>query len=677
MALYPLCCCVNVLVVATATTTAALFRGGNSISINVDNYPSVQAALDFAADDDNRVAVVLFSPSKEYRLMVASGTHMLQLSNANGLRIDGQNASIIVGDPRKGLFSIRHCTDIVVQNIHIDYDPRPNVQGTVVTVDPASASITVELDAGDTLQHGCFSEADHRWALIKDPLNPRRQKPGMKNYMNVGAFRRVTGARQWNVSLPASMFAVDLPAEIKAGDAYVQLARTNNASVFSIYSSVGAHFADIRIWTAPAASYVALNCTGLGFRRVVTAPSPGRHQATGADGIFTVGTRSRVHGTPSIVIEDSVLQTVGDDGIILKTEPLACSAPPRRVTAGSSMLTLQGSSWLLQLRPGDELRLFDPRPSARSHDLGSATVIGAPDGIDQMSSRMVSVLVNTSRLLSGFVDVYQAVKIYNMATAAPFFVVRNNTIDATRRFGVLGEGHEGVIEDNVFIHTSSSGIMLVNGGTDGQKFHLDGGYVSRNVTIRRNRFQDCFLQSPTYSMDCKGGPAACASVIGSVIVGERASHWSPSILGWKTSPHHSQIMISENVISGWQPSIAGISVGGATDVVVRDNILRAGKSSPPSSGGDLQRMTWGAAVQLANVSRAQVTNNTVYGPFPRDVQGGAIKVGMDTRDVEIAASNTVVPTSSQATISNVEPRRDVSGAIVNAHDGQIVHENGT
>ena len=29
------------------------------------------------------------------------------------------------------------------------------------------------------------------------------------------------------------------------------------------------------------------------------------------------------------------------------------------------------------------------------------------------------------------------------------------------------------------------------------------------------------------------------------------------------------------------------------------------------------------------------------------------------------------------TVSNVEPRRDSSGAIVNAHDGQIVHENGT
>ena len=246
------------------------------VTINVDDYKSVQAALDFAADAANRVATVLFSRNKEYRLTGAdpdTDTHMLQLSWANGLRIDGQNASVLVGDPRKGLFAISHCTNIMVQNLHVDYDPRPNAQGTVVSVDPASASIAVELDAGDTLEHGCFSTADHRWALIKDKLNPRRQKPGMKNYMDIAAFRRVGGARsgarsgaRWNISLPAHMFVSDVPAKIEAGDAYVQLARTNNAMVFSVYSSVSVRFVDIRIWSAPAASYVALNCTGLWFQ---------------------------------------------------------------------------------------------------------------------------------------------------------------------------------------------------------------------------------------------------------------------------------------------------------------------------------------------------------------------------------------------------------------------------
>ena len=107
---------------------------GQRAAINVDDYSSVQAALDFAANGDNRVTSVLFSPNKTYYLTGAgagaAATHILLLNNANDLRIDGQNASIIVSDPSKGVFSITHCTNIVLANINIDYSPRPNAQGT-------------------------------------------------------------------------------------------------------------------------------------------------------------------------------------------------------------------------------------------------------------------------------------------------------------------------------------------------------------------------------------------------------------------------------------------------------------------------------------------------------------------------------------------------------------------
>jgi len=43
----------------------------------------------------------------------------------------------------------------------------------------------------------------------------------------------------------------------------------------------------------------------------------------------------------------------------------------------------------------------------------------------------------------------------------------------------------------------------------------------------------------------------------------------------------------------------------------------------------------------------------------------------------VAVIITVVRVTAEHTFSNLEPRRDVNGAIINAHDGQIVHENGT
>lgn len=103
----------------------------------------------------------------------------------------------------------------------------------------------------------------------------------------------------------------------------MQLARVNEASVFNIYSSTSLSFEDLRILTTLSGSYVALNCSGLAFRRVVMAPAEGRWQAAGVDGIFTIATRRPAPGVPSVLIEDALLETVGgDDDIILKTQAL-------------------------------------------------------------------------------------------------------------------------------------------------------------------------------------------------------------------------------------------------------------------------------------------------------------------------------------------------------------------
>lgn len=45
--------------------------------------------------------------------------------------------------------------------------------------------------------------------------------------------------------------------------------------------------------------------------------------------------------------------------------------------------------------------------------------------------------------------------------------------------------------------------------------------------------------------------------------------------------------------------------------------------------------------------------------------------------VWLAGAGGIVGEADGATFSNVLPRRDVNGDIVNAHDGQIMKENGT
>ena len=45
--------------------------------------------------------------------------------------------------------------------------------------------------------------------------------------------------------------------------------------------------------------------------------------------------------------------------------------------------------------------------------------------------------------------------------------------------------------------------------------------------------------------------------------------------------------------------------------------------------------------------------------------------------VSLVVCSALLDRTTAATFSNVSPRKDTTGAIVNAHDGQIVKENGT
>jgi hypothetical protein len=59
------------------------------------------------------------------------------------------------------------------------------------------------------------------------------------------------------------------------------------------------------------------------------------------------------------------------------------------------------------------------------------------------------------------------------------------------------------------------------------------------------------------------------------------------------------------------------------------------------------------------------------------MQSGGCSVICSSRVLLLLAASCVLPAGRAATVSNLIPRTDTAGQIVNAHDGQIVHENGT
>ena len=181
-------------------------------------------------------------------------------------------------------------------------------------------------------------------------------------------------------------------------------------------------------------------------------------QASGADGIYTVATRrppptgSDHADGASVTVEDSVLETVGDDGIILKTQAMTLMAAPRQPE-----IQLGGIVWLWHgLRVGDHLRFFAPRPSAQIHDLGTAVVTQVALGASPANGTAVTL----SRDVGVTSENWASVLVYCDEAAAPGFLVRNTSVLGGRRWGLLIEGHDGRVEECTFANTSAEAIMV-------------------------------------------------------------------------------------------------------------------------------------------------------------------------------------------------------------------------
>eukprot|EP00912_Choanoflagellata_sp_UC4_P001710 UC4_evm2s1092 len=487
-----------------------------STEFYVDDYSSIQAALDNASRASP--SILFFTGGRKYIIgrpaqRFPNASHVLSVVSSSNIVIttlpSNLSAMILITDPTLGFLSLEHCTNVSFMNLIVDYSPRPNAQGFVQAVDASTSSILVDIDASESLENDYFRTAPIRWALIKD-----RPESTIKS--------------KWNVTLPPFAFTQSSP--IEEGDAYVQLARTNDASIFNIYSSLFITFENIKILCAPAGSYIVLNSTAVYFFRVQTSPANGRFQASGADGIFTVGSRSPGHGIPSIIVENSFFEAIGDDGIILKTEPLRLAEPPRTIKSKKEIeLSLLGTTWLQQIQEGDKLRFFCPNMSSSIHDLGEGIVTrGALHGLGDS----VHVMVANSDGLK--LENWPNVFVYNDATTAPFFILRNVSLVGIRRWGALVEAVNGIIEHCLFANTSSQAIMMINSETDNRH----GNPMDRD--------------------DCSAG-SSCASIVGSAIIGDSG------LLPWRG---HSGITISHNIFGGWQRDIFAVGIAGGQHIVV-------------------------------------------------------------------------------------------------------------
>ena len=127
------------------------------------------------------------------------------------------------------------------------------------------------------------------------------------------------------------------------------------------------------------------------------------------------------------------------------------------------------------------------------------------------------------------------------------FVFRNNTFRNIRRFGILIDSRDGLIENNRFEATSSNAVVIHNDPD------WPEGFATGNVIIRGNTFDSCNVER-IYRADA----SASISI-------------KTNRLGWEPAPYRgiSDILIEDNTFVYWRNQAN--TLGCVENAIIRNN----------------------------------------------------------------------------------------------------------
>ena len=552
---------------------------------NADDLPAIQAAFTAAVGAGEPVEVA-FAKGRYDLYPTGSGGPALAINMAKDLVIDGHGAEIVIHNPQKGFLRLSVSERVIVRNLSIDYDPLPVTQGWVKSVDAADHSLIVELEPGfPSLEEEYFRTGTHQWAVIKDKDNPRRPKRGLPNVAILEDWRK-EGERTFRVRF-AKWYPID---RVAPGDPYVQLARYNGAPVFNPLYSSRCTFADIRIFSAPAVSYVPLQCSLLNFLRCRTVPRDGHWHATGADGVYCVSNRIGPW------IEGCEFDAIGDDCLIFKTMGANCVQKiDDRTFVLKPRPDVKGQARAFPMQPDDALRVYDPMAGLL---IGEAKVVSAKNATDKRYPPPGTPW--TVVLDRDLPDVQPGAEwgspiFYNDDTVGAGFVVRDTIIRNARRWGVLCESHDGVIENNQFEGTCAQAILFINADVG---LYDSDGFVSRNIAVRGNTFRDCFVADPR---GMSGFSGVVASVMTGIIGKKESQIQQAKVVPWQGNQN---LLFENNRFFGWR-GMPALNLGCVSGAQIRDNVFEFGENAtgqtPPP------------AIHVYNASDVDIQNNRIEG----------------------------------------------------------------
>ena len=501
----------------------------------------------------------------------------------------GKSTRIVITDPASGGFGFGVCQDVSVRDLVLDYDPVPFCQGTIRRVDTQAGTFDLEVEAGyPTPNADNFLKAIEpygKWGMIMD-RDTRRIRAGTPDHFMTPRWEHQEG-RVWRFFTADEHHRRNL-THMRAGDAYVHLARGHGTAVFA-QGCYGIRIENVTVHASPGLAVGLVGNRGEILVRgleVRFAPNTARLLTANADGVHCQQNRS------GPVIEDCTFEGMADDAINIYAPPNVL----REVRAPTQ--------WLISPRalilPGDRLQVVDPKTGRVR---GEVKVTGGQ--VEQQA-----FLIDLDRSLEGVVagaDHRTADTLYNLDACGAGFVIRRNHMNGNRRYGCLLRAGDGLIEDNIFEDTTGAGVVLAN------EPDWPEGPVPWGITIRGNRF----LRGGT----CLGyadSPHGAALAVRPARLGHGLAEAQPV----------RDLVIENNEFL--DRAGTAIYVGGATNVTVRDNRITA---SP-----DAERRRSGPAILIENSSGVALLNTTVSDARPGTTAALEIAPSVASGDLGVRVS---------------------------------------
>jgi hypothetical protein len=456
---------------------------------NQDDTQAIQAAFD-AAKQCGAPCKVQFSKGT-YRISRSrspgADSSSFLLDGLKDTVIDGAGALILQTDPTKGIFLLKNCERVIVRDLVIDYDPLPFTHGTIQRIQSDPPQIDFAIAQGyPSLDDPQFLNGKRiNMCVAFDPNIPGRLRDGARNFFQYHTAEKLTDGVY---RLPLINLGAGWDHDLSVGDRFSVFAR-NDIPIAGFVLCRNVTMQGITTYASGGGQYTGVynECINiLGCKALI---KPGRWKGGNADVIHIYGSRG---GGPWV--EDCVFEGIGDDvvciyngrpvfirQIISPTELILGSVPLNDTAKGDfSPLTKE------QIQPGERLAFLDPQ-SGRL--LGESEV----ERINLATGQVVlKQPVKTEGLTAG--SEKGNTQVYNTSIGGNF-VVRNNVIANSRRYGMFLKAADGLVEGNRIDGVSASGIYISDEPAWPEGLQA-ARLVIRNNEIINSGFDELFHSDP-------------------------------------------------------------------------------------------------------------------------------------------------------------------------------------